>query len=156
MTAEVERKYLVRYDAWRELVADSVEMVQGYVAVTDKGSVRVRVKGPSAYLTIKSRRRGDRRDEYEYAIDVTDARGMLANLCGAAVVSKVRHQVPFGDLVVEVDEFTGLNVGLILAEIELPAGKTWPETLPAWFGDDVTEDDRYYSSQLAATPYSTW
>jgi adenylate cyclase len=156
VTVEVERKYLVRGDAWRADVVDSAEMVQGYLAVTEKGSVRVRLKNSTAYLTIKNRRVGDRRDEYEYPIDIADAEEMLAGWCGSTLVEKVRHQVPLGDLVVEVDEFGGLNKGLVLAEIELPAGKRWPQALPAWLGEDVTDDDRYYSSQLGSTPFSTW
>lgn len=156
MTTEIERKYLVRHDTWRELVSHSVEMVQGYVAVTERGSVRVRLQGSVAYLTVKGSRRGDRREEYEYSIKVTDAREMLADLCEGTRVEKVRHHVPLGDLVVEVDEFAGPNTGLILAEIELPAGSSWPKSLPSWLGEDVTDEDRYYSSQLGLKPYSAW
>jgi adenylate cyclase len=156
VTVEVERKYLVRDDAWRADVLDSAETVQGYLAITEKGSVRVRLKGSSAYLTIKSRRVGDRRDEYEYPIDVADAREMFAGMCVSTVVKKVRHRVPLAELVVEIDELEGANNGLVLTEIELTTGKQRPQVLLASLGEDVTHDDRYYSSQLSSTPFSTW
>jgi adenylate cyclase len=160
MGMEVERKFLVVSDAWREHVTDAVQIVQGYLtpagdAQPGIATVRVRTKGDRAFLTIKGPSRGISRTEFEYEIPVADARAMLDELAQGPVVDKVRHLVPVGEHVWEVDVFAGANAPLVMAEVEL-AGPEDPFAMPAWAGDDVSDDPRYYNVNLARVPYSTW
>ena len=98
---------------------------------------------------------GATRSEFEYPIPLADARQMLTELCGAGVIDKTRYQLPQGDLCWEIDVFHGDNDGLIVAEIELPSEGTSFEK-PAWLGEEVTGDSRYYNSALSTTPYKNW
>lgn len=156
MAKEVEHKFLVQSDAWRSFTVRSREIRQGYLAVTGICNVRVRRTGDRAVLTIKGRRDHDRRTEFEYDIPVADADEMIMTMCATSVVEKRRHDVPLGALVIEIDEFRGLNAGLVLAEIELPDGGSVPSELPEWLGADVTDDERYYNAHLSRAPYSQW
>jgi adenylate cyclase len=161
MGIEIERKFLVRGDAWRKDVDRSVRMAQGYIndqAALDSGaqraSVRVRIAGDAAFLNLKSRELGHTRQEFEYPIPVADAQALLA-LCVGGRIEKVRHHVHHAGFLWEIDEFLGDNAGLLVAEIELPAADA-PFARPAWAGDEVTELPRYYNLALAARPYSRW
>ena len=156
MPVEIERKFLVAGDAWRREASRSEPMAQGYLAgpPSSRCSVRVRIAGDSAWLNIKSATLGVERDEYEYAIPRADAERMLATLCGERV-EKVRHHVPRGGHVFEVDEFLGENAGLVVAEIELSHADE-PFERPAWLGAEVTPLARYYNVNLASRPYSRW
>lgn len=120
MGVEIERKFLVDGDGWREGVSRSVPMRQGYLAGPPgaRCSVRVRVAGSEAFLNIKSLAQGIVRDEYEYALPPGDAARMLESLAGD-VVAKLRHHVVVDGCLFEVDEFEGANAGLVVAEIEL-------------------------------------
>ncbi|MCU0301411.1 MAG: CYTH domain-containing protein [Candidatus Nanopelagicales bacterium] len=160
MGMEVERKFIVDSDAWREHVTDAVHIVQGYLtqpgnAQPGMATVRVRTKGDRAFLTIKGPSRGIARTEFEYEIPVADARSMLDELAQGPVVDKVRHLVPVGDHVWEVDVFAGANAPLVMAEVEL-AGPAEPFAMPAWAGRDVSDDPRFYNANLSRVPYSTW
>jgi adenylate cyclase len=160
MGTEVERKFLVVGAAWREQVTDAVHIVQGYLARPDAAhpgaaTVRVRTKGPRAFLTIKGPSAGIARSEFEYEIPQADARAMLDQLAQGPVVDKVRHLVPVGAHVWEVDVFAGDNAPLVMAEVEL-AHADEPFELPAWAGRDVSDDARFYNANLALAPYSTW
>ena len=117
MAVEIERKFLVVGDAWRNDVSHTQAMAQGYLAGPPQArcSVRVRVAGDAAFLNIKSVADGVARDEYEYEIPVADARRMLGTLAGAPV-AKRRHHVRVGAHLFEVDEFEGDNAGLVVAE----------------------------------------
>jgi adenylate cyclase len=156
MPVEIERKFLVVSDAWRRDVSRSEPMAQGYLAgpPASRCSVRVRIAGDEAWLNVKSATPGVERDEYEYTVPRADAERMLATLCGARV-EKVRHHVPAGDHLFEVDEFHGDNAGLVVAEIEL-AHADEPFERPAWLGREVTQLARYYNVNLASHPYSCW
>jgi adenylate cyclase len=158
---EIERKFLVRDDTWRAGATRSVRMAQGYVndhaavvAGTQQASVRVRVGDGRGWLNLKSREAGPSRQEFEYEIPLADAEALL-RLCVGAPIDKVRHYVPFGGYTWEVDEFAGDNVGLVVAEIELPSVDAKFEK-PAWAGVEVTELARYYNLALAARPYCRW
>jgi len=156
VATEIERKFLVVGDAWRGQVARGEAMVQGYLAgpPAARCSVRVRVAGDHAWLNIKSAHAGIERDEYEYAVPVTDARRMLDTLAGD-VVEKVRHHVEVGGHLFEVDEFGGDNAGLVVAEIELDAvDAAFPR--PPWLGREVSHLGRYYNLNLAGHPYARW
>lgn len=161
MALEIERKFLVAGDGWREAAHAVVPMAQGYLNgagdVVDgrqKASVRVRIEGDAAYLNIKSRELGRVRQEFDYGIPVEDARALLG-LCVGGVVEKRRHLVRHAGHLWEVDEFLGDNAGLVVAEIELsdPAERF---EMPAWAGREVTDVPRYYNLALASCPWSQW
>ena len=161
MPLEIERKFLVIGDGWRTAAREVVPMAQGYLndlAAMDTGamkaSVRVRIQGNEAYLNLKSRELGHTREEFDYAIPVDDARGLLALSVGG-LVDKRRHYVEFGGHMWEVDEFLGENAGLVVAEIELASAEEAFEK-PDWIGREVTESKRYYNLALASRPYSQW
>jgi adenylate cyclase len=161
MAVEIERKFLVIGDGWREAAHETSRMAQGYlndaVAVAqdrEHCSVRVRIAGEQAFLNIKSREIGPSRQEFEYPIPVADARAMLALSAGGRI-DKIRHYVREGSHLWEVDEFLGDNFGLIVAEIELNSvDESFP--LPPWAGKEVTELSRYYNLSLAEHPFNRW
>jgi adenylate cyclase len=153
---EIERKFLLRDSGWRAHVAESVGLRQGYLSVVRNRVVRIRlVNDAQGYLTIKGERHGDRRTEFEYAIPPQDAASMLDHQCLRPLIEKVRHRLDLTPGEWTVDEFTGANAGLVLAEIELPEGESVHD-LPPWLGEEVTEDDRYANAYLQEHPYSTW
>ena len=156
MATEIERKFLLRDASWRAAIEHSEPMHQGYLlgatVPSDVGraraSVRVRVAGAQAWLTIKQAVAGIARAEFEYAIPLTDAETMLATLC-SAVVQKTRHHVRVDGTLFEIDEFAADNAGLIVAEVELPAVDA-PFPRPAWLGPEVSTLRRYYNASLIA------
>lgn len=154
MGIEIERKFLVTSDAWRNL-APAVHYAQGYLSREPNRTVRVRTAGGKGFLTIKGRGIGIAHPEFEYEIPLADARTMLAELALQPVIEKTRTKIPFADYVWEVDEFFGDNAGLVVAEIELPSEDAHFEK-PAWVGEEVTGDPRYCNSMLAANPYKNW
>jgi CYTH domain-containing protein len=156
MPQEIERKFLVTDTSYRELATSSSHIVQGYIC-SDKGrTVRIRIRDDKGYLTIKggSNAAGLSRYEWEQEIDVADAHDLL-KLCEPGVIDKVRYLVPSGNHVFEVDEFAGENQGLVIAEVEL-AAEDEPYTKPAFIGQEVTGNRRYYNSHLRVYPYSIW
>lgn len=155
MALEIERKFLVRGDSWREQ-ADSRELLrQGYLTSGSKCSIRARIAGEQAWLNIKAKRSGMTRLEFEYPIPRADADEILRELCNGPLLEKYRHRIAMGAFVWEVDEFLGANAGLIVAEIELPSeAAQFPR--PNWLGEEVTEDERYYNFNLAQQPYGEW
>lgn len=155
MKSEIERKFLVRGDAWRPLASGRQALRQAYLAESPACSVRVRIAGQEAWLTVKERRAGRMRGEFEYPIPPEDAAALLASCAGAAPIEKVRHAVPVGRHCFEVDEFGGANRGLVIAEIELAtAEEEFPR--PAWLGDEVTDDEQFYNARLAEAPFDSW
>lgn len=156
MAREIERKFLVAGDGWR-LGARGVSYRQGYLSAGEGASctVRARVAGEHAWLTIKGPAAGGARDEYEYPIPVADAVEMLERLCAGGQIEKLRHRVPFAGRIWEVDEFSGENAPLIVAEVELESIAA-EVSLPPWVGPEVTDDPRYTNAALARQPYSRW
>ncbi len=152
MAIEIERKFLVHGDGWRD--APAVFYSQGYLNRAKERTVRVRIAGEEAFLTIKGVTTGASRAEFEYPIPLWDARNLLA-LCEQPLVEKYRRKILHEGFVWEVDEFLGDNAGLVIAEIELPAEDTL-FSKPQWAGVEVTSDPRYYNANLAAQPYSRW
>jgi adenylate cyclase len=160
MATEIERKFLVTGDAWRDQADQGVRYRQGYLTSLAPGgetkvSIRVRTQGNAAYLNIKSATLGIRRQEFEYPIPAADAKAMLEKLYVGAVVEKTRYHVTFQEHVWEIDVFHGDNAGLIVAELEL-SDEQEIFTRPAWLGDEVSEDTRYYNVCLAQHPYKDW
>ena len=154
MGQEIERKFLVVGDDWRQ--ADQGElMCQGYIPTQDARTVRVRRVGDRAYLTLKGPSVGLVRPEFEYSIPVADAQAILATLCQPPLIEKTRYRLPLEDIVWEIDEFLGENQGLIVAEVEL-ASADQVISLPAWIGAEVSYDPRYQNSNLARHPFRSW
>ena len=154
MALEIERKFLVAGEGWRQPPARQQRFSQGYLSRDPARTVRVRVAGAQAFLTIKGRTVGATRAEFEYAIPMGEAQQLLL-LCEGPLIDKVRHLCEFRGKTWEVDEFFGDNAGLVVAEIELGAEDEAFER-PAWLGAEVTGDARYYNANLAVTPYRTW
>ena len=157
MAKEIERKFLVAGDAWRADAAPGIAYRQGYLSAgSDAGcTVRVRLGGGRAYLTVKGPAAGAARDEYEYPIPPTDAAEMLERLCAGGTVEKVRHLVPFAGRTWELDEFGGENAPLVVAEVEIESADAAVK-LPPWLGAEVTDDPRYTNAALARSPFSRW
>ncbi len=154
MGHEIERKFLVRDESWRK-GASGTPYRQGYLAIARECTVRVRISGDGAWLTVKGPARGLTRLEFEYGIPPADAAAMLEELCPHPPIEKTRYRIPFGGLVWEVDEFHGANEGLVLAEVELER-EDQPVELPPWVGREVTGDPRYLNAYLAEHPHTTW
>jgi adenylate cyclase len=153
MAAEIERKFLVRDDSWRGGPAGT-RIAQGYLTADVARTVRVRIGGERAWITIKGRNEGITRKEFEYEIPPADGRELL-ELCLPGVIDKTRHVIEHGGHVWEVDEFHGENEGLVVAEVELEAEWISPD-LPDWVGDEVSGDVKYYNSSLAVKPFREW
>ncbi|QLE50166.1 CYTH domain-containing protein [Nostoc sp. C057] len=154
MAKEIERKFLVKGDSWRGLVEGSVYR-QGYIATQDKVAVRIRIVGEKSYLTIKGPSIKYSRLEFEYPIPVEDAQEMLEALCERPFIEKIRYKIQLGGLIWEIDEFDGVNKGLILAEVEL-TNENQEIELPSWIGQEVSDDSRYFNSNLVKHPFSQW
>jgi CYTH domain-containing protein len=154
MAKEIERKFLVKEDSWRQLAEGSVYR-QGYISTQKEATVRIRIANNQGYLTIKGRSEKYTRSEFEYIIPVADAQEMLDTLCDRPLIEKVRYKVEWAGLTWEIDEFDGANKGLILAEVELSDEQQQIE-IPDWIGEEVSADSRYYNSNLAKFPFSEW
>lgn len=155
MAWEIERKFLVKGN-YKEYAYAHEEIVQGYLSSVKERTVRVRIKGEKAYITIKgiSNESGISRFEWEKEISINDARELL-KLCEPGIIDKIRYYIKNGRHTFEVDEFNGENEGLIMAEIELSSENEQFEK-PDWLGEEVTGDLRYYNSSLTKLPYSKW
>ncbi|HUO04864.1 MAG TPA: CYTH domain-containing protein [Candidatus Binataceae bacterium] len=154
MAKEIERKFLTRHRDWSAM-APGIEVRQGYLSVTPGCTVRVRTAGGRGYITVKSATVGITRDEYEYEIPLADCNAMLDRLCQHPLIEKVRYVIPYAGHTWEVDEFSGVNRGLTIAEIELDS-ETEKIELPDWVETEVTGDSRYYNANLVRHPYFTW
>ncbi len=154
MATEIERKFLLRHDSWRE-GAQGQRYRQGYLSTDKERVVRVRTVGDTGYLTIKGIARGISRLEFEYPIPLADAESMLESLCLGPIIDKTRYRIPYGEHVFEVDEFHGENTGLIVAEVELGSEDEGFER-PDWLGEEVTDDSRYANAALIEHPFSAW
>jgi adenylate cyclase len=155
MRLEIERKFLPAADGWRAAVSGSRLYRQGYLCADAARSVRVRIAGDAACLTIKGACSALARLEFEYPLPTEDAGLLLERLADKPLVEKIRHTVPYGGLIWEVDEFLGANQGLILAEVEL-ASEDQDFARPDWVGREVSGDPRYYNANLAKHPYLSW
>lgn len=154
MGVEIERKFLVQGERWKAL-GPGVLLRQGYLSSSPERTVRVRIEGESAMLTIKGKSSGAMRSEWEYPIPLADAQAFLDALCELPIIEKKRYRIPFEGMVWEVDEFLGENAGLVVAEIELSA-ENQSFAKPDWIAEEVTHDPRYFNSALIRNPYSRW
>jgi len=151
---EIERKFLVIGDDWRQRAAGTT-IRQGYLCSLKERSVRVRVAGDRGTLTIKGMVVGAARAEYEYEIPVGDAEELLIGLCERPLIEKTRYRVGNAGDTWEVDVFAGDNAGLTVAEIELE-DESQAVVPPDWIGEEVTGDPRYLNANLFKHPFSRW
>jgi CYTH domain-containing protein len=154
VSKEIERKFLVIGEDWRAL-ARGTRYRQGYLSTVKERTVRVRTIDDAGFLTVKGLTVGATRVEYEYEIPAAEADEMLDTLCEQPIIEKNRYKIPFGGLTWEVDEFLGINAGLTVAEVELESEEQ-SFTKPDWIGEEVSDDPRYFNSNLIARPFSTW
>lgn len=155
MGIEIERKYLLKDDSWRQQADAGTRYCQGYLIGAKQASVRVRIEGDKAYLNIKSMTLGITRHEYQYPIPQAEANELLDTLCEKPLVEKTRYRVLHAGHEWEIDVFDGANTGLIVAEVELQSEHEHLD-LPPWAGIEVSDDPRYYNVNLVKHPYSTW
>ena len=154
MGVEIERKFLV--DDLDMLSTLNGELFrQGYLPSKSLTTMRVRIAGTKAFLTVKGENAGIERLEFEYAIPVEEAQQMLDQLCEKPIIEKYRYCLPIGDIVWEIDSFLGDNQGLVVAEIELSSADQCFDK-PAWLGQEVSGDPKYYNSNLAKKPFKSW
>jgi adenylate cyclase len=146
MAVEIERKFLVVSDAWKQSATNAVFIRQGYLCRSGDIVTRVRIAGQDAFLTIKSGGAGLVRLEYEYAIPHADAEKLL-QLCPAPLIEKTRHKVSHAGRIWDVDVFEGARAGLVLAECELDDANTQLDA-PDWAGAEVTDDPNYRNEAL--------
>ncbi|MEU2625911.1 CYTH domain-containing protein [Kitasatospora sp. NPDC007106] len=155
MAVEIEKKYLLSGEDWRAEVVRTETLTQGYLSMDRDREVRVRLSGDTAaFLTVKARRSGPARLEYEYPVPVADARELLA-LCLGTPLRKHRHHLSRTPGRWTVDEYAGANTGLLVAEVEWDEHQPEPPT-PTWAGPDVSTDRRYSNAALTLTPYTSW
>lgn len=153
---EIERKFLVLSEAYKTEAFKNTRIVQGFLNTHKERTVRVRIKGEKAFITVKgiSNEEGTTRLEWEKEIPVVEAETLLP-LCEANLIEKTRFEVKIDNHIFEVDEFYGENEGLVIAEIEL-SSENEDFKKPEWLGKEVTGDVRYYNSLLSKTPYRNW
>lgn len=157
MSQEIERKFLIVNDSWREAAELGTLYEQGYLVSNPEKSVRVRVAGDKGFLTIKSKANesGFSRAEFEYEIPLDDAKEIFNTLTLPGKIEKTRYKIPAGKHVWEIDVFHGDNDGLITAEIEL-LSEDESFDKPQWVGEEVTIDLRFTNGMLAKNPYKNW
>ena len=153
---EIERKFLVKSEAFKDQAFNSYDIRQGFLNSAPECAVRIRLKNDKGLLTIKGKSSADglSRFEWEKEIPKTDAEALLL-LCEKRIIDKTRYEVKVGNHTFEVDEFYGDNQGLIIAEVELNS-KTDTFEKPDWLGEEVTGDIKYYNSNLSKLPFKNW
>ena len=154
MSKEIERKFLVIGDSGRSL-AQGTHYRQGYLNSAKERTVRIRTINDKAFMTIKGPTVGITRMEFEYEIPHNECVEMLTHLAEQPIVEKIRYKIAQDGLVWEIDEFLGVNKGLIVAEVELQSEDQKFEK-PEWIGEEVSGDPRYFNSNLVKNPYTTW
>ena len=154
MGIEIERKFIVITTKLTD-AGIGTRIVQGYLSSEKGRTVRVRIEGEEARITIKGPSEGFSRAEYEYPIPLADAREILDDLCERPFIDKTRHRVDYGGRTWEIDVFHGDNEGLVMAEVELESEEAAVE-LPPWAGREVSRDRRYFNSNLAKEPWPRW
>ena len=155
MATEIERKFLIVGD-FMDQAKESLNIRQGYLSLDKERTIRIRIQNKKAFLTIKgkSSASGLSRYEWEKEIDLEEGKSLL-NLTIGRAIEKTRYLIPLGKHVFEIDVFSGENLGLVLAEVELQS-ETEVFIKPSWLGKEVTGDARYYNANLILNPFSKW
>lgn len=154
MGLEIERKFLVKHNSWKEKATLGQHIQQGYLNLDKERTVRVRVIAGKGMLTIKGKTVRTTRLEFEYEIPLDDALQLL-NLCEQSILEKTRYLLDYEGNTWEIDVFEGVNEGLCIAEIELET-EDQKVALPDWVGKEVSDDIRYYNSNLILHPFKDW
>lgn len=154
MAIEIERKFLVHRDRLPPLGVGT-RICQAYIPTLNRVTVRVRLSGTQAFITLKGPSVGVSRSEFEYEIPPADAQQMIEQLCSGGAIDKVRHEILHAGMLWELDIFSGDNSGLIVAEIEL-TDEAQQFALPEWIDCEVSADPRYSNSALVQNPFSRW
>ncbi len=155
MGQEIERKFLIKKDIWKNATKEKASYLkQGYISTDPGKTIRVRIAEDKSFLTIKGKSEGIARAEFEYEIPTEDANELL-NLFASNCIEKVRHEIVYDGKLWEVDVFSGDNEGLIIAEIELDSVDE-NFALPAWIDKEVSGDERYFNSNLSKNPFKKW
>lgn len=156
MDIEIERKFLVKSQAFKKEALNSYKIKQGFLNSHEDRTVRIRLRDDKGFITVKGKStpNGLSRFEWEKVISTIEAESLL-QLCEKNIIDKLRYEIKIGNHIFEVDEFYGLNEGLIIAEIELKSENENFEK-PNWLGDEVTGDVKYYNSQLSIQPFKNW
>ncbi len=153
---EIERKFLVRSQNFKQEAFKKTRLVQGFLSTDKARTVRVRIKGENGYITVKGPSTDDGLSRFEWEKEIPKAEAeQLLKLCASTIIDKIRYEVRLGAHIFEIDEFLGDNEGLIVAEVELNSVDDQFES-PQWLGVEVTGDIKYYNSQLSKAPYNTW
>jgi adenylate cyclase len=151
MAKEIERKFLVASDSWRDTADSGTRFLQAYIVTMDDRSVRIRLMDDTrAKLTIKIGSGSMTRDEFEYEISVAEAKDMMSMAVGL-IIEKTRYEVQHHGFLWEVDVYSGAHEGLVVAEVELVAEGDTP-ALPDWLGAEVTGDPHYSNQYLSTSP----
>ena len=150
---EIERKFLVNIENWKP-VGEGNKIKQGYLSVDPERTVRIRIVGDEAFLTIKGKSHGIKRIELEYKIPINEAKELM-KLCLDFPIEKIRYLEEKCGLLWEIDVFEGNNEGLVLAEVELE-DEDQQVNLPTWIAKEVSEDFRYFNSWLSQHPFLRW
>ncbi|MDO4433181.1 MAG: CYTH domain-containing protein [Alysiella sp.] len=151
---EIERRFLLKNDNWRAIASTPQILYQGYISVEKECTIRVRIVEQRAYLTLKGYLSDISRSEFEYEIPLADAKMMLQTLCPFQV-EKYRYHVEIDGFIFEIDEFSGSNAPLIVAELELP-NENADFPYPDWLGKEITHDGRFTNAYLSKHPYGSW
>jgi len=155
MGKEIERKFLLNREKWLAIDKPSGQHFrQGYILTDPNKTIRVRTTETQGFLTIKGISVGASRSEYEYEIPLHEASELLDNFA-TSELEKIRYVITYKEKVWEIDEFLGDNFGLMVAEIEL-ISEDEEFDLPEWIDQEVTEDQKYYNSNLTLNPYKLW
>ncbi len=154
MAKEIERKFLLQNNDWQSEADEGLVLKQGYLSTDPDRTVRIRLAGKRGILTVKSKNIGITRNEFEYEIPYSDTLELL-KLCAPPLIEKTRYKVHHNHLTWEIDIFSGENEGLAIAEVEL-TDEHQSITPPAWIGKEVSDDQRYYNSNLVLHPFKHW
>jgi len=156
MPIEIERKFLVNSMEFKKECFKKVHIKQGFLNSDKNRVVRIRIVDETAYITVKGKTfdNGTSRFEWEKEISKTEANKLLL-LCEFVPIEKIRYLVKSNNHVIEIDEFLGNNLGLVIAEIELQ-DKNEVFNIPKWFGKEVTGKKKYYNARLIKKPFMGW
>ena len=154
MGLEIERKFLIKNDSWKNEIKKTVSIRQGYLNSEVERTVRIRIQGEQGVLTIKGKNQNVTRKEFEYQIPLDDAINLLS-MCEKPIIEKTRFLIPSNRSTWEIDVFDGENKGLVIAEIELTSEEESFD-IPNWLGEEVSSESKYYNSSLITNPYGNW
>jgi CYTH domain-containing protein len=156
MGLEIERKFLVKNQDFKQQSFKKLYMKQGFLNSDKHRVVRVRITNDTAFLTVKgiSNASGTTRFEWEKEISESEAQDLML-LCEPGIIEKYRYFVNEGKHIFEIDEFLGDNEGLLVAEVELSSEKESFE-IPSYLGEEITGEEKYYNSNLSKNPYKYW